>query len=190
MPVRVKLRHWSDVSPQPWKNGGGVTYEYGVAPETADISSFDWRISLAEVASDGPFSIFAGVDRTLLLLEGAVELTVNGEPTTLAGPGATLAFDGGATTTARVLEGPARDLNIMSCRGEFGHRVTELQPGRVAPMSKVWCVVGLEPDVTLSISTRAWTFGRFDYLEAHGLPETAVISGRAYLVELSANATA
>ncbi|MBM7325185.1 HutD family protein, partial [Agrobacterium sp. S2] len=48
----------------PWKNGGGVTTEIIVHPAKASMADFDWRISMANVAQDGPFSIFPGVDRT------------------------------------------------------------------------------------------------------------------------------
>ncbi|MBV9975040.1 MAG: HutD family protein, partial [Hyphomicrobiales bacterium] len=49
----------------PWKNGGGETTEIIASPEGAGLDEFDWRISMARVATDGPFSRFAGVDRTL-----------------------------------------------------------------------------------------------------------------------------
>ena len=55
----------------PWKNGGGTTAEIAAFPDGAGFNAFDWRISLAEVASDGPFSAFPGIDRTLMLVEGA-----------------------------------------------------------------------------------------------------------------------
>lgn len=36
----------------------------------ADMGDFVWRVSLAEVDADGPFSAFAEVDRILTLVEG------------------------------------------------------------------------------------------------------------------------
>ena len=54
----------------PWKNGGGETTEIAVSPEGAGLDDFAWRISMARVDGDGPFSAFAGVDRTLSILEG------------------------------------------------------------------------------------------------------------------------
>ena len=52
----------------PWKNGGGVTSELARSPQADE---FDWRLSVAEVATDGPFSQFPGIDRLLVLLSGA-----------------------------------------------------------------------------------------------------------------------
>ena len=55
----------------PWKNGGGSTDEIATYPRGAGLDAFDWRVSIAHVASDGPFSRFPGVERTITLLEGA-----------------------------------------------------------------------------------------------------------------------
>src|ERR1700744_1316253 len=54
----------------PWRNGGGVTYEVASSPPGADLADFDWRISIADVETGGPFSAFPDVDRTITLLEG------------------------------------------------------------------------------------------------------------------------
>ena len=51
----------------PWKNGGGSTTEIAIAPPGAGLDDFDWRISLATISEDGPFSVFPGIDRTLIL---------------------------------------------------------------------------------------------------------------------------
>jgi environmental stress-induced protein Ves len=64
-----------DYARMPWKNGGGQTTEIAVSAG-ASLADFDWRVSIAEINADGPFSAFAGVDRTLVLLSGAgVRLT-------------------------------------------------------------------------------------------------------------------
>ena len=52
----------------PWKNGGGVTHELWRTPKAGP--EFDLRISIAEVAANGPFSLFPGVDRIITLLSG------------------------------------------------------------------------------------------------------------------------
>ncbi len=68
----------------PWKNGGGVTVEIAVHPQGASVDDFDWRVSMATVASHGPFSIFPGIDRTLSVLEGdGILLDVDGQVSTL-----------------------------------------------------------------------------------------------------------
>ena len=61
----------NDYRRMPWKNGLGHTMQIATHPADADLASFVWRVSVAEVTQDGPFSPFAGVDRTLVLLTGA-----------------------------------------------------------------------------------------------------------------------
>ncbi|MEH0072431.1 HutD family protein [Pannonibacter sp. Pt2-lr] len=67
----VQLIRWGMARAMPWKNGGGITHELAVFPETAGLEDFGWRLSMAEVASDGPFSAFTGIHRTLALVDGA-----------------------------------------------------------------------------------------------------------------------
>jgi len=46
-----------------WKNGQGITHEIAREPALGD--AFLWRLSIAEVAADGDFSLFPGADRTI-----------------------------------------------------------------------------------------------------------------------------
>ncbi len=103
----------------PWKNGGGVTTEIAVFPPEAGLDDFAWRISMARVASDGPFSLFPGVDRTLMLLDGeGLRLTVEGQGVHhLARPYETAAFPADVAASARLDAGPITDLNVMTRRG-------------------------------------------------------------------------
>ena len=43
----------------PWKNGAGVTREVAAWPPEARLDDFGWRVSMARVERDGPFSTFA-----------------------------------------------------------------------------------------------------------------------------------
>ena len=90
-PILVRT---ADVPAQPWRNGGGVTRELLALPEGGD-----WRvrISVADVASNGPFSTFAGVDRWFAVLDGAgVELTIDGNARRVTADDDALAFAGAA----------------------------------------------------------------------------------------------
>jgi len=107
----------------PWKNGGGTTREIARAPLDSSLDSFDWRVSRAHVASGGPFSRFADVDRTLLVLTGAgVRLDVEGqESVTLTVRSAPFSFAGDVAVSATLADGPIDDLNVMSRRGRTRH---------------------------------------------------------------------
>lgn len=122
----------------PWKNGGGVTREVAAWPHGAGFDDFHWRVSMAEVRSDGPFSAFPGVDRILAVLEGrlALAVTATGE-FDLSPGGPPAAFPGDAAATARVLQGPVLDLNLMTRRGLARATLERLQvssPLRLEPV--------------------------------------------------------
>jgi environmental stress-induced protein Ves len=71
----VQIIHPHDFKRLPWKNGKGETIELAIN-EGGSLADFDWRISMASVTEDGPFSDFSGYQRHLLLLEGTgIELT-------------------------------------------------------------------------------------------------------------------
>ncbi|TCM55965.1 hypothetical protein C8J36_103332 [Rhizobium sp. PP-F2F-G48] len=121
----MKVLRNSDHRRMPWKNGGGETVEIAVFPPSASLETFGWRISMASVATDGPFSIFSGVDRTLSILDGrGMVLEIAGrEPVTLTVQDAPLAFPADAATDATLVDGAITDLNVMTRRGAFGHTV-------------------------------------------------------------------
>ncbi|TPW29127.1 HutD family protein [Martelella alba] len=107
-----------------WKNGGGKTAEIAVSPDGASMADFDWRLSMADVAGDGPFSAFPGIDRTLTVIEGAgMELSGDKLPATMLEPGVPFAFSGDEPVFARLTAGPIRDFNVMSRRGRIRHQV-------------------------------------------------------------------
>lgn len=105
----------ADVRATPWRNGGGVTRELAAWP---DAQHWVWRMSVAEVASDGPFSRFDGVARWFAVLSGAgVRLTVDGRTDTLTSDSAPFAFDGSAAVDCRLVDGPTQDFNLMTRNG-------------------------------------------------------------------------
>ena len=110
---------------QAWKNGGGSTTEIAIAPQGAGFDDFDWRISVASVAGDGPFSIFPGIDRTLTLLAGAgMDLALaDGSRTGLRPAQPSWAFAGEAALVARLVDGLTIDFNVMTRRSRCQHQV-------------------------------------------------------------------
>ena len=103
----------------PWRNGLGSTREVAIEPADGSVErGFDWRISCAGVAADGPSSHFAGIDRSLWLVRGAgIELTVDGRHERLDRRWQRCDFAGEANVTARLLDGPIDDVNVMVRRG-------------------------------------------------------------------------
>ena len=129
----------ADLVRVPWKNGGGTTAEVAAFPEGSTFETFGWRISMADVASDGPFSAFPGIDRTLIVVEGdGIELDVEGIVYPLDAANPKLSFSGDDITTGRLLSGPIRDLNVMTRRGQFRHRTRFVESG-VALLAEETC---------------------------------------------------
>lgn len=97
----------------PWKNGGGITRE--ILREPPEPTAFDWRLSLAAIEQPGPFSCFAGYERTLLLVRGAgIELNFGAHgQARLDALGKLARFDGAWQTGCTLLDGPSGDLNLI-----------------------------------------------------------------------------
>lgn len=112
----------------PWRNGGGQTRE--IASGAVDAArDWDWRLSVANIAADGAFSRFDGIDRVAVLLEGAVALDFADTTLTWGAQGEAHAFPGEAGCTARCIRLPARFFNVMTRRGQT-HAVLRVHRGR------------------------------------------------------------
>lgn len=112
---------------QPWKNGAGLTREIAVHPVGAGIADFDWRISVAEVARDAPFSAFPGVDRCITLLRGAGMRLRSDDgrlDARLDRPLQPLHFPGDLPLAATLIDGACSDFNVMTRRGAVRCEVT------------------------------------------------------------------
>jgi environmental stress-induced protein Ves len=100
----------------PWANGRGVSYE--VARFNIESGEWLWRVAIAPIVEDGPFSVLNGVHRELTLLEGeGLVLTIDGNMVQCR-RGQVVDFSGDAHTHAVLTHGPVVDLNVMS-REEF-----------------------------------------------------------------------
>jgi len=128
----------SDYQRMPWKNGGGTTTEIWKAASPA--GEMLWRLSIADVASDGPFSEFPGIDRWIMVISGkGMELTIDGLGTKrLDRPFEPLFFPGDAKTDCRLIDGSIRDFNFMIARsfGEGTLQVLQLTAGMAAPLGE------------------------------------------------------
>ncbi|MDH1729586.1 HutD family protein [Pseudomonas chengduensis] len=113
----------------PWKNGGGSTVELAISPADAGLEDFAWRISTAQVAVDGAFSSFPGIDRSLAVLagNGVCLQRADGQRKMLLSGGAIAVFGGEEAISAQLLDGPITDLNLMTRRGVWKHELQLLE---------------------------------------------------------------
>ena len=97
-----------------WKNGSGRTTEIVASPPGADLGTFAWRVSIAEVERDGPFSAFPGVERTLVLLAGnGMRLSGPDGAHDVRAPMDVATFAGESAVDCTLVDGPTRDFNLM-----------------------------------------------------------------------------
>ena len=148
-----------DLTATPWKNGGGVTREIACWPPGAGLADFDWRISMATIAAGGPFSAFAGIDRTIVLLEGdGVRLRSKdgGIDHLLDTPLAPFSFSGDVPVTCELLGGESTDFNVMVRRGRCRAELhvctgaTELAPpghGLLLALRGNWAIAAASQDL-------------------------------------------
>lgn len=103
------------VTPTPWRNGFGTTRELVVFPVH---EHWHWRLSVAEISQDGPFSRFDDVERWFAVLSGkGVRLAIDGQAQTLTRASAPVAFSGAAQAECELVEGPTLDFNLMVRQG-------------------------------------------------------------------------
>jgi environmental stress-induced protein Ves len=159
---RTRVIPASEYRRERWRNGLGWTREiHAHAP--AGSRDWDWRLSIAEIEQDAPFSAFPGIERELVLLSGeGLRLRFDdGESHLLQPPHGRLRFAGERVVTGELVDGPTQDFNLMwrrdACEAELHHRPL------VGPM-----VFFTEPGATWALHLIAGT-ARFD--AASGLPE-------------------
>ncbi len=154
-----RIQRSSEHTAMPWANGGGITFEVASSPAGADFTSFNWRISMAEVRESGPFSTFSGVDRVLTVLgPGDLTLLIN-DNEVLSRRHEPRHFSGDDDVRAELVDGPITDLNVMTRRGRCTGVVT---------VQTIDGVVNLEPQ-SQSNTVVVVLAGTLDLVDGEGL---------------------
>ena len=110
----MAIVHGSALIAVPWANGGGVTRVIADRPGA-------FRLSLATIAADGPFSHFPGFMRHFALVSGCVALSCQAGTIDALSPPVT--FRGDQPVAARLCDGPALAVNLMVPDGAPGLRL-------------------------------------------------------------------
>jgi environmental stress-induced protein Ves len=99
----------------PWKNGGGITQELFRIPHAVSTDHFFFRLSKATVSSSGEFSLFPGIERTLILLSGhGFHLErKNSDPVIMKDKLSSLQFKGEDSIYCELIDGECVDFNVM-----------------------------------------------------------------------------
>ncbi len=104
-----------------WRNGLGVSWD--IASMGGD--DFAWRLALARLDADVPFSSYPGIDRVFTIIAGdGVILDVEGQDQIDARPLRPVQFPGGRATSCRLVAGPCRALNLFVKRQAYSSDVS------------------------------------------------------------------
>ncbi len=106
----MRVIRGQDFKASPWKNGGGITYEIA---RSDGAENFGWRLSVADVKTSGPFSLFPHHHRILVVIEGSGMHLVGATKTYNAAPALPVHFSGQEQITGQLVNGACRDFNVI-----------------------------------------------------------------------------
>ena len=177
----------SDYVAMPWRNGAGVTHEIAIDDSPGESEApFLWRLSMADLAGDGPFSEIPDVDRILVLLEGEdVQLTIAGaDPEPLAEHEA-IAFPGDVPTGLTMAPGSGRDLNLMWDRTRVQGMVDILNIGDTLQIEEhIAFAIALGTSATIEVDGYEYVVGEQDALQLDDATTFAVLDGEVYVARI------
>jgi environmental stress-induced protein Ves len=206
----MEIIRFAELKPRPWHNGGVTralaAFPDAAGPGTPEVRSWDWHVSIAEVAKAGPYSRFAGMERVLTVIDGELLLlTVDGaeHPLEKYRP---FRFSGDADSAGTLPTGDIRELNVLTRTGAFkGYTsIIELSKKRAHPVFAGQFGILLQGQATVGATAGDGTdaggtagadpvdgepLGRYDAVVGSdtGTPE---ILGRGFLAVVSIDAVA
>lgn len=112
----MKIIRHQDLREGRWRNGMGVSWD--IASDSSLADGFGWRLSLARIDRDVPFSVYPGVDRIFTLVEGGgVDLDLQNVGILAAHSLYTpYPFPCDVPAQCRLRAGPCRALNLFTRR--------------------------------------------------------------------------
>jgi hypothetical protein len=177
----MRVQRFGEHRAMPWANGLGTSYEVASDRNVDDV--WTWRVAIAPVVLDGPFSVLPGVDRQLVVINGeGMTLSIDGEIVECP-PGRVVRFSGDSVTIARLVDGPVVDLGLMTVRG--------LVTGSMVVVGDIGDVV--ESDVLVAIGDtvfedehgRQYRLGIKDALLDGRGHQLALLSGLAIAIQVN-----
>ncbi len=176
--VSVRELRREDYPVTPWKNGLGITREVLRHPVGTTGETFDWRLSMAEVTADAPFSPFPGIERHLVVVAGGgLRLVIDGRRRTMGVGSDAVVFSGGAVVTARPVDEVVTDLNLMLREGAATGSLTPVGGGEVRG-EPGWTVLVAVEDLHVRVEGSVHDLGRLDAL--------LLVAGEPFVLEVAA----
>jgi len=194
--TQTRILRAVDYPRMPWKNGGGSTEEI-TRDSGQDLDGFGWRLSIADIEASGGFSVFAGYQRIITVLQGAgMTLDVDGVISRELLPSDPFAFSGDSKVSCTLLDGPIRDFNLIYAAHRYSARLQWIdvrQPQRLFSSANTLLLFSVAEQVAISVDGQAWdVLGKHDCAQvqnAEGMLEIELQSpriSRCCLIELNA----
>ena len=187
--MNMKVLRAKDYPRMPWKNGGGSTEEITRDAGTG-LDGFGWRLSIADIAESGGFSMFAGYERVITVLQGeGMTLRVDGQDTRPLLPLDPFAFSGESQVSCRLLDGPIRDFNLIYAPQRYSARLQWLAgEQRFFSSAGTVLVFSVTDASEVKVGNSAQQLGRHDCLQVDGNAGLLEVSsgGNCCVIELIA----
>jgi uncharacterized protein len=125
----------------PWRNGRGTTRE--IAREPATGAQFAWRLSLADIETDGDFSAYPGYSRAIVLVAGnALRLKFRRRGDCCLSPARRgTRFEGDWQTSCALPDGRCTDLSLIVRKGSAARPAFIVRAPRVLRLKSARSVV-------------------------------------------------
>ncbi|HEY0286617.1 MAG TPA: HutD family protein [Pseudomonas sp.] len=195
--TRLTLHKAADYPRMPWKNGGGSTEE--ITRDAGEgLDGFGWRLSIADIEQSGGFSMFAGYQRIITVLQGAgMTLDIDGATSEALLPSDPFAFSGDSQVSCTLLDGPIRDFNLIYAPTRYRARLQWLDvllPQRFFSSANVFLLFSAAEQVAANVAEhRAQLLEKHDCLQLdnqHGALLEVVLyaprASRCCVIELTA----
>lgn len=133
----IEIHALSSVPVEPWRNGGGLT-------QTLAASGQAWRVSVAQVERDGPYSRFDGMTRVSFVLRGNGVMLIDGASIVRLAPRTAVEYGGGAAWSASLVDGPVSVLNVMTETSRYRATVRAIVAPLSVPPGRTAIVIALD----------------------------------------------
>jgi hypothetical protein len=133
----IDVRMLSSIPVESWRNGGGVT-------QTLATHKAEWRVSVAQVERDGPYSRFDSIARVSFLLRGNGVTLRHGASVIRLAPLTAVEYDGGTEWDATLVDGPVTALNVMTAAGRFRTAVNPIVVATIVPPGCAAILIALD----------------------------------------------
>lgn len=177
----MRVQRFGEHRAMPWANGKGTSYE--IASDRNESDNWSWRVAIAPVMEDGPFSVMPGVDRELVVLAGnGMVLDVDGESIECL-PDRVVRFSGDSMTFARLVDGPVVDLGLMTVRGSVTRSM--VVTADVGDVIECDVLVAIGDAVFEDENGRQYRLGSRDALLGVSGHQVALLGGMAVAIQVN-----